>query len=116
MTNCKTCKYDDSANKRCETCGEGYMYYEPSPNYSSTPIDWDEPIVVKIKKSSFKDSDRATAFFLKVKEMKIKIEEPKSKSNGLYETFIIHLDTIQKKIVFTERFINILKQQNNDNR
>jgi endogenous inhibitor of DNA gyrase (YacG/DUF329 family) len=31
--NCKTCKYDDSANVRCNTCGEGYMYYEPSPNY-----------------------------------------------------------------------------------
>ena len=97
----------------------GWLQYQPEFQFSyrksiqpkEQKIDWDEPIVIKIKKSSFKDSDRATAFFLKVKEMKIKVEEPKSKSNGLYETFIIHLDTVQKKIVFAERFLNVLKQQ-----
>lgn len=33
MSNCKTCKYQEDDLPRCETCGEGYMNFEPKPDF-----------------------------------------------------------------------------------
>ena len=31
MSSCKQCKYEEDDLPRCETCGEGYMNFEPIP-------------------------------------------------------------------------------------
>jgi hypothetical protein len=53
--------------------------------------------------------DFADTFYKWCRRNKIKIEEPKNNKTGLYETFVVHLDTTEKQFLFSNKYLKILK-------
>lgn len=70
-----------------------------------------EKIVLKFKKSDldFSGYYYSSNLYDWCKKNKIKIEEPQNKE-GLYDRFIIHLDTIEKQYLFSGKYLTLLKK------
>lgn len=63
-------------------------------------------ITITIIKDDF-GVDECYNLFLWCERHKIKTEEPKN-SKGLYDKMIIHLDTLEKKVLFQHKYIDKL--------
>jgi hypothetical protein len=67
-----------------------------------------EDITITITKDDY-GTDESYNLFLWCKRHKIKIEEPRN-SEGLFNKMIIHLDTLEKQVLFQQKYIDKLKQ------
>lgn len=53
--------------------------------------------------------DYASTVYNWCRRNKIKIEEPFDKKTERYAKFVIHLDTIEKQFLFSNRFLTVVK-------
>lgn len=66
-----------------------------------------EKIILTVKKDDF-GVDETYNLFLWCERHKVKTEEPKN-SEGLYDKLIIHLDTLEKQVLFESKYTARLK-------
>jgi hypothetical protein len=83
-----------------------------TPIDSEVTLPSDEPIIIKLKKDDLNDFYyyQASNMYDFCKNHKIKIEEPRDSKTGLFETFIITLETPKDKILFSGKYIDCLKK------
>ena len=68
----------------------------------------EKQIIITIKKDDF-GQDESYNLFLWCEKHKIKVDDPRN-SKGLYDRLIIHLDTLEKQILFQNKYLDRLKK------
>ena len=67
-------------------------------------------IILKFKKDELRAARFGDAMYNFCVRNKIKVVEPRSGADNLYHTFEIHLDTLNKQVLFEARFTSLIKK------